>query len=505
MESMMGVRQSLREEEADPPGWRRRYFVELPALLRLVARSTRNFVRIRRVVGDFEKAFDEHYDAWSAMEFAAMEPHELMALYCEMEEKLLWNWKAPIINDFFVMIFYGTLKKLCVSWCGDESGSLQNDLICGEGGIASTEPTKMLMALAAEANLDPELRRVLLDGEPEGLASLIQTDPRFPRFRASVEEYLDRFGFRCVNELKLEEHSLKERPAFLYQVIRNYLLTSDGERLDPEAATEREGHIRRQAEQRAFAALAAKGGLLPRRAIFRQVLANARLGVRNRENMRFARTQVYGLLREILRALGERLAAEDLLEDGDDIFFLTIDEVWDFIKGTAVTTNLRGLVELRREEFDAYRTDEAAFPDDRFETFGLAYNRNRFKARRAAVVASEDGVLRGIGCCPGVVTGPVKILRSPSDDARLNGEILVAERTDPGWVPLYPSVSGILIERGSILSHSAIVAREMGIPTVVGIPGLSAALKSDQVVTLDGSAGTVRPANGSATPDSTPE
>jgi pyruvate,water dikinase len=90
------------------------------------------------------------------------------------------------------------------------------------------------------------------------------------------------------------------------------------------------------------------------------------------------------------------------------------------------------------------------------------------------------------------VTETVKLLRSPSDDAKLSGEILVAERTDPGWVPLYPSVSGILIERGSILSHSAIVAREMGIPTIVGIPGLTAALQSGQRVTMDGSAGTVR-------------
>ncbi|HEX8255625.1 MAG TPA: PEP-utilizing enzyme [Thermoanaerobaculia bacterium] len=74
---------------------------------------------------------------------------------------------------------------------------------------------------------------------------------------------------------------------------------------------------------------------------------------------------------------------------------------------------------------------------------------------------------------------------------RLNGEILVAERTDPGWVPLYPSISGLLIERGSILSHSAIVAREMGIPTIVGIRGLTSIVKTGDVVTMDGSTGVV--------------
>jgi pyruvate,water dikinase len=348
----------------------------------------------------------------------------------------------------------------------------------------------MLLSLAAEARTRPELQRLLLERPPEDLAQEIPADPRFRDFAAKIARYLDLYGFRCVNELKLEEHSLRDRPAFLYQVLRNYL---GGGELDVAAMEARERRIRHEAEERAFAALRRKGGLLPRAAIFRRVLANARLGVKNRENLRFARTRIYGLLRELLRAMGGQLAAEGLLDHPDDIFYLTLDEVWDYTKGRAVTTNLRGLVALRREEFDVYRRETDRFPADRFETWGLPYHRNRFQGRPSRQAApSEDGLLRGTGCCPGVVTGPVKVLRAPSEDARLDGEILVAERTDPGWVPLYPSVSGLLIERGSILSHSAIVAREMGLPTIVGIPGLVSTLKTGQVVTMDGAAGTVR-------------
>src|SRR6185295_10609305 len=138
--------------------------------------------------------------------------------------------------------------------------------------------------------------------------------------------------------------------------------------------------------------------------------------------------------------------------------------------------------------------DEANAPDDRFETFGMVYRHNRFRARTVAV-AQADGTLRGIPSSPGTVTNTVKVILSPTDDAQLAGEILVAGRTAPGWVPLYPSVSGLLIERGSILSHSAIVAREMGIPTIVGIPGLTSTLKTGQTVTMDGAAGTVEPLN----------
>ncbi|HEV2843270.1 MAG TPA: PEP/pyruvate-binding domain-containing protein, partial [Thermoanaerobaculia bacterium] len=348
MESMMGVREAANmEEPAAPASGLQRYTVELPALLRLVGRSARNFLRIRRVVDDFQNHFRTHYERWSALDFRAMPPHELEALYRQMEEKLLWEWKAPIINDFFVMVFYGTLKKLCASWCGDESGSLQNDLICGEGGIESTEPAKNLLRLAAEARQQPELRRLLLERPPEELAREIPADPRFADFAAGIARYLDLYGFRCPNELKLEELSLRDRPAFLYQILRNYLAMEDPSSLDTAAMEEREQRIRRDAEARAFAAVRAKRGLLPRTWIFRRVLENARLGVKNRENLRFARTRIYGLLREMLRAVGEDFTEAGLLDRKDDVFYLTLDEVWDYVKGRAVTTNLRGLAALR--------------------------------------------------------------------------------------------------------------------------------------------------------------
>ncbi len=492
MESMMGVKEPAElKDEYVAPGFWRRYFVELPRLIRLLARSTRNFAGIRSKVRQFEDNFNRRYTVWSAMDFDRKSPHELMAIYREMEDSLLWNWKAPIINDFFVMIFYGILKTLCVKWCGDQKGSLQNDLICGEGGIESTQPTKLLLSLATMAQANPRLRDLILREPAETLVKTIPSNPEFAAFSAGICHYLDLYGFRCMNELKLEEFSLHDRPQFLYTVIRNYLALDRPEALDPALMETHEQAIRGDAERRAEAALGPGLSGLIRKPVFRWVLANARLGVKNRENMRFARTKIYGLLRKMIRALGGHLVREGVLKDREDIFYLTLDECWDFVKGTAVTTNLAALAALRQVEFTAFREEKERLPDDRFDTYGMAYHRNRFKAAGQPVARSADGILRGIGCSPGEVTGIVKVLLSPRDDLRLSGEILVAERTDPGWVPLYPSVSALLIERGSILSHSAIVAREMGIPTIVGIPGLTALLKSGQRVRMNGSSGTV--------------
>ena len=481
MESMMGVREPAAVEPTRATA-RQRYLVELPALMRLLARSGRNFFRIRALASGFEANFRENYARWSKIDLDSLQPHELMNLYFEFEERVLWKWRAPIINDFFVMIFYGVLRKLTVSWCRDEGGSLQNDLISGEGGIESTEPAKRLLRMAAAARRDEALTSAIINLEPSAVLARIRIEESFDWFNRELDRYLELYGFRCMNELKLEEPSLRDRPEFLMTLLRNYL-TGDETRLDAAAQEAREQQIRSDAERRAFDAISSP----LRRAIFRRVLANARLGVKNRENMRFARTRIFGLVREVMRAIGRHLTSERLIATPQDVFYLTLDEVFDFIKGTAVTTDLRGLIELRKREFDGYRA--AAPADDRFETFGMAYNRNAFTSVQDEEPL-EEGLLRGTPCSPGRITGDVKVLRSP-DEASLSGEILIAERTDPGWVPLYPSISGLLIERGSILSHSAIVAREMGIPTIVGIRGLTATLKTGDVVTMDGSTGVV--------------
>ena len=83
------------------------------------------------------------------------------------------------------------------------------------------------------------------------------------------------------------------------------------------------------------------------------------------------------------------------------------------------------------------------------------------------------------------------MILSPTENIALKGEILVAMRTDPGWIPLYPSISGLLVERGSLLSHSAVVAREMGLPTIVGVPGLTRAIRTGMRVRMDGGTGIV--------------
>src|ERR1051325_2960941 len=276
MESMMGVRESAATETAR---------ANRLAMLPLAWRMLRNFSRIDKLTAEFEANFKKHYDRWSRIDFDALKPHELMRLYYEFEDRVLWSWRAPIINDFFVMIFHGTLKKLT---------PLHNDLLAGQGGIESAEPAKMLLRIADMARPNASLSEAIQRGD-------LAAAKKHPEFAKEFDRYMELYGFRGMNELKLEEPPLRDRPEVVLMFIRNYL-----DRPECLSSTSREEP---------------KLSLLSR-----YVLKRARIGVRNRENMRFARTRIFGLVREVVRAMGRRLAEEKILDSPDDVFYLGLEE-----------------------------------------------------------------------------------------------------------------------------------------------------------------------------------
>jgi len=478
MEQMMGVAEVAEDEDAgaEAAGWQK-VLIWYPKLAWLGVTMLWRVATLDRTVDRFQKLFREAYREHRARDFDALSPFELLSIYQDLETRLLWEWTPPIVNDFFVMIFYGVLKKQCQQLTGDEDTNLHNELLAGEGDLESTEPTIEALRIADRLR-DSELAEVFQGeaSDAEVLAAALQDED----FRKRFDRYIARYGDRCVDELKLETLSLRHRPDFLVAILRNYLR---GERMNPAEFGASERRLRLSAEARAFARLSGV-----KAHVFTWVLDNTRRRVKCREDLRFARTRIFGLVRDIIRAWGLKLVEAGKLDAREDVFYLTIDEVQGFLRGTTVTTNLRGLVELRRAEFAEYH--EGPRPDERFHTRGMVYVGNRFRGPIQPAI-DADGNLVGTGCCPGRVEGPCVVLDDPSGGARLSGEILVAERTDPGWVPLYPSISGLLVERGSLLSHSAVVAREMGIPTIVGLRGLTERVQDGDVVRMDGDTGVV--------------
>jgi pyruvate,water dikinase len=180
--------------------------------------------------------------------------------------------------------------------------------------------------------------------------------------------------------------------------------------------------------------------------------------------------------RELLKPVGEWLAERGSLAEANDIFLLTLPEARRAVAGE----NLHELVAERRQAFERERARR------RIPRVLLSDGTDA----EAALVTVAGG-LRGSPASPGVVTGVAHVITSPSGARLEPGEILVAPSTDPGWTPLFLTAGGLVMEMGGMMSHGAVVAREYGIPAVVGVPGATDAITTGQRVTVDGSAGSV--------------
>lgn len=446
MESMMGVKQKLNQIPKVKPSKKNKYL----RLANLIKSLIVNLFRLPKDIEKFYKHINETLSPYESGKLQGKSANELVEIYFELESKLMKKWQAPLVNDFYAMIFYGLLKKSLSKT--DPNGTLQNDLLTGETGIISTEPIKRIKQISNK----------ICKGEN------VDND---------IKEFIRKFGNRCIGELKLETITYKQDPSLLQFIINSYVKQGIID-LEKEAAREKE--IRHNAEKTVKEKI--------KNPLFGFILKNARLRVKNRENLRFERTRLFGLVREIFLELGKNFVYENIIETQRDIFYLTKEEIFNYVRGTSVDVDLKTIIKNRKEEF---KTFEDKHPSDRFSTFGPVYNGNQFISKDFNTTPVE-GDLSGIGACAGIVRAKVKIVHSVAESSGLEGCIMVAERTDPGWVPLFPISKGILVERGSILSHSAIVAREMGIPAIVGVNNLLAVLKDGDEVEMDGSTGTIR-------------
>ena len=485
MEQMMGVGEEVERSGGESAQRLRKYLVDYPRLGFVGLRMLYLGLTVQRRIDAFEAGVDQVSGEYERRGFRHMSLVELADAYTDLQQRLSTNWKAPLINDHLTMWFYGVLRKLVTRYGLGETGTVLHDLLRGQGEMSSTAPAKAIMRMAAAVRSDPDLLALFKDRSDAELGATV-FEQNVVGLSADAQDYLDRYGNRCVQELKLEEPSLRDDPAPLFASIRRYLERED---LDLEAIEAREGQLSERATSRALDKLKWRSRIpTPSYFLFKWVARRARRHIRDRENMRFARARVFGVGRSLFNEMGAKLHAEGLIDDPRDVFYLDVHEAISAAQGRGDHVNLRDLAAPRKAEFQRYRQMEP--PPDRIKTVGGV--RSSYTEPGAPGGNADDpGTLRGLGCCAGTAAGRVRVIASPREDRLHKGEILVARETDPGWVSLFPLASGLLIERGSALSHSAVVARELGIPTIVGIPRLTKRVTSGQWVEMDGARGEV--------------
>lgn len=472
MEQMMGVKEKADVQlvtEADIKGKGISAYTEL---LSAVSSIIKNLRTVKQQRDQFIQDFDAVYTRYAHKDYTHQSAKEIFNDYLAFEQMMVTKWKAPLVNDFFAMIYFGTLQKLCAKHLPGQL-DVHNQLVASSKDIITTEPIIRLPKLAAVLMQQPELADALNDKSATEVWELLNSG-HLPHERNAVQEYLDDWGERCVAELKLETITYTQAPEKLIAVLQHYIQQGYKEAYTP---------LEHRNDAEAVIAETLKGKWLKKK-IFNHVLNKTRYLVSNRENLRYYRTKGFGVVRKMMTAIGVQLAQDGLLEHPRDVFYLKLDEVADIAKNKK---DARQIIKNRKDDYALY--EQLPLPE-RVITYGKpgAIVTAPTQQKTELTQLTE---LQGIPCCSGVVRATVCKVAS-ADGRYPNGEILATYATDPGYVVMFPGAKGILTERGSLLSHAAIVSREMNIPCIVGINGLMEQLQDGDELLMDGGTGIVK-------------
>lgn len=287
------------------------------------------------------------------------------------------------------------------------------------------------------------------------------------RGRLDLDTFLARHGFHAWQEGELSAASWREDPTPVLQLIESY--RGRGDDANPAIAERQRMATREKLESDFLAALPRS-----RKPLGRLLLRLARTYVPLRGIAKGSFVQSLDVVRAAARRLGALLGARGVLADRDDIFYLTLPEL-----RTELPADVGALVAERKRERASYAsldlptvwTGEAAPVD--------------------SVPIADDNMIVGSGASPGVVEGRARVVTAP-DDAHINeGEILIAHNTDPSWASLMFLSSGLVADIGGVMSHTAIVARELSLPCVVNTKFATKALRTGDFIRVDGARGTV--------------
>jgi len=370
------------------------------------------------------------------------------------------------------------LDHWLVRWCGADPGAALA-LMRGLPGNVTTEMDLKLWAAAQTIRADAPSRAALQRPVPELVADYrSQTLPQIAQ--REIEKFLDAYGMRTVAEIDFARPRWRDDPSSVFQTLKSYL-----DLTDPDSAPDAVFQRGAAEAERLTTEYAARAGRSPfgalRAALLKFAIGRMRALAGARETPKFYLIKVLDLFRTLLLDSAQPLAAQGRLERADDIFFAPLDTLKRAAQGAPV--DLKSIVARNRAEYDREKTRRQA-PRLLLST-GEAF----YEGLSDSGAGPND--LVGQAVSPGVAEGVVRVVLDPRG-ARLNpGEILVCPATDPGWTPLFLAAGGLVMEIGGMVTHGSVVAREYGIPAVVGVELATTRLKTGQRVRVDGNTGRV--------------
>ncbi len=441
----------------------------------------------------------QHLAAWAAFPLAEATAPQLLAHF---DETVARARRIAVIHFSVNGALYSALslfEELHGELFGDEDGFARYRLLQGFPN-KTVEVGEVLWRLSRAALATPAVRAILAECPADGALAALAGEPAAADFLAALQRFLAEYGERG-DKFDFSTPSWIEDPAPVFKSLQGYLSQPARDLAAERAAlaVEREACLAATRQR-------LRGYPAPVRAEFEALLTAAQEATVISEDHNFwIDYRSSHQERLVVLECGRRLARAGVLARADDAFCLTYDELRDAIAALAdPNTDARPVADPWRQRVAAQREAIAHFaaitppralgtrPSG--PTAGGVRERGRLKMVGGPPPSSDDpGVLRGHAGSPGRARGPARVILSIADADRLRpGDILVTQATAPPWTPLFGTAAAVVTDAGGVLSHCAVVAREYGLPAVVGTGAATRLIRDGQLVEVDGDAGLVR-------------
>jgi pyruvate,water dikinase len=423
-------------------------------------------------------------------DWSALGDDELVAKLDELTEYMRYQWWIHG-NVNFVLLSSSAFCDLYDKVVQPEEPTEAYRLLQGFP-TTSVDAAKGLWRLSRIAVADPTLRELFETTQGDKLLAALDESEEGRDFRRQLDEFLFEYGWRHDAVYDLADVPWHENPTIPLRNVRTMMELPDTE--DPEL----QYRANVAAREGLFAKLRERLADDPETmAKLDELYEAARYSFPLTEDHAFYIDQLYiAVFRRFILAIGDRLVANGLVDGRDDVFFLTRDEVVDALANGG---DRRAVVAERRASFERAASVSPVSPlgtppppPDVPDPYMDAVV-TRLLGVRPPEENTDPNVLKAVAGSPGQYTGPARVCRSlaQATDELEEGEVMVVEMTLPPWVPLFPLAGAVVSDVGGVLSHSAIVARECGVPAVVGTNIGTTVIKTGQTITVDGNRGVV--------------
>ncbi|WPU65688.1 PEP/pyruvate-binding domain-containing protein [Peredibacter starrii] len=450
--------------------------------LRIIAKILPKFASFYFMAGrhhrQYKKEFKELYERFNRDAHNTKDAFETIHLLSRLDSEFLAIIKIPLLNDFFSSVLNRSCRILAGRLAGSRGDQLYNDLLSHREDLESSKAIYSLIGLAESVRANHALVTFLEKNLQDHhiLARLLEHS-EFRDFYHKFKAHLDRFGDRSQWEMKIEVPTARENPETTIKLILEYAKSGMSEKSQRSREREKSDYAHKELKKYWFAKPLTS-------LLFWQLFRKCTEVICFREDARFDRVRFKGLSRKLVLSIGKNLVAKKWIEQTEDIFYLTYDELMSLVYDTYGPGYWRELISLRKNHLEKFK--DLKLPD-RLIVNDLTFAE---KLSDKSTVTSSNSV-RGVPCSGGIIETQCEVVLDLNQAPSLNGKILVAERTDPAWGYFFVGVKGIIIEKGSMLSHAAIISRELGIPCIINVKNATERFKSGMKIRMNGDTGEI--------------